>query len=249
MPSKTEGNNEEPMNFSKEHIALFRSYRSAEMSPTERESFETRIAKDQDFRRSFEEFEAFENAIRDAETLDIYDRVGSWEEKHQNKKNTGKVRYLWLGAASVAAALVIIFFIWQPEESQSNDQEIVASYFQPYDNVITVRGKKEVLDKALLAYDQKNYNEALKLFNHYPDDSIAVFYRAETLMALKRYKASIAQFDRVIAQQGIFGEVAQYHKALALLGVGEKEAAITALKDIPKDSYYRKEARQILKSL
>lgn len=236
------------MNFTEEQIAVFRAYLSGDMPDLERNAFEKQLSEDDELKGSFEDFQEFENALRDAETVEIYDQVGGWEASHQTKKPAGKIRTLWIVAASIAAVVIATFLIWQPNAEPSSE-EMVASYFEPYDNVITVRGKKEVLDKALLAYDQKKYQKALELFNQYPDDSIAVFYRAETLMALKKYDASIKEFDRVIQQNDIFTEVAQFHQALAFLGNGQRNNAIKALKSISKDSFYYDKARDLLKKL
>ncbi|XOV69096.1 MAG: hypothetical protein ACFHU9_07900 [Fluviicola sp.] len=236
------------MNFSEEHIAVFSSYLNGEMSASEKIVFEKQLGEDPVFRQSFEDFKQFENAIRDSETLETYDQVRLWEKEQQRKKNPAKIRRLWVAAASIAAVLIVAMFIWRPD-TQPAQNELVSEYFQPYDNVITVRGKKEVLDKALLAYDRENYQEALQLFEEYPDDSVAVFYAAESLMALKKYDASIAKFDQVLSHNNVFREVAMYHKALALLGAGEKEKAAVQLKSIPKDSFYFEKTRALLKRL
>ena len=236
------------MNFTEEQIAEFQSYLSGEMSGKERDAFEQRLSEDSHLRSSLDEFQAFETAIRNAETLEVYDRVGEWEQKHQQVKARPKIRTLWVAAAGIAALVIVALVVWQPGAGPS-DQDLVATYFQPYDNVVTVRGKKEVLDKALLEYDKENYEEALELFNQYPNDSIALFYRAETFMALKKYDASIQAYDRVIQQNGIFTEVASFHQALAYLGAGNRQKAISALKRIPKDSFYYDKARDLLKNL
>jgi len=119
----------------------------------------------------------------------------------------------------------------------------------PYDIVVTVRGQKETLDKALLAYDQKQYEEALSLLNQSLHDSIGMFYRAESLMALDRYAEAASVYDEVIQQQGVFVEVATFHRVLALLGAGEVDQAQELLKSIPESSHYFDDAAALRERL
>jgi tetratricopeptide (TPR) repeat protein len=235
------------MNFTEEHIASFRAQLDGTLSAEEQVTFDQQISVDSEFKRAFEEFQQFEATLKDVEVLETYDQVGKWERGHQQTKKT-PIRRLWIATASVAAAAAVVWLVLVPIAAESND-ELVTSYFEPYDNVVTVRGKKEVLDKALLAYDKKEFKRALELLNQYPNDSIGIFYRAESLMALKRYEEAAKVYDDVIAQQGVFEEVATFHKALSLVGLDEMEKAKLALKQIPENSFYSDQAKDLLARL
>ena len=235
------------MNFKEEHIELFRSYLDGMLSIEAKVAFEQRISEDAEFNSLFEEFQSFETALRDTETLETYDRVGAFEKNFQKPIKKASIRRLWIATTSIAAVAAIVILVWM--SGGTSNEDLVADYFEPYDNVVTVRGKKEVLDQALLAYDKEQYQEALKLLNKYPNDSIGMFYRAESLMALKRYGEAIGILDDVIAQEGIFVEVANYHKAIALLGLDETSKARMTLKKIPKSSFYFDKAKDLLERL
>lgn len=235
------------MNFTEEHIAIFRARLEGTLSADEQVAFDAQIANDSDFKRAFEEFQKFEATLEDLETLETYDQVGKWENGHQQTKKS-PIRKLWVATASLAAAAAVVWMVLVTNSTESNE-ELVATYFEPYDNVVTVRGKKEVLDKALLAYDKKQFSKALELLNQYPNDSIGIFYRAESLMALKRYDAAAKVYEAVIAQQGVFVEVATFHKAVALVGQDETEKAKSTLKQIPENSFYFNQAKDLLARL
>lgn len=234
------------MNFSEEHIELFRNYLSGGLSNEDSISLEKRFSEEKQFKKEFESFKQFEQALIDAETLEIFDEVGSWEQKYQKAdKKPASIPQLWLVVAGVAAVLAISWIIWNPSAKLS-DEELVASYYEPYDNVLTVRGKKEVLDQALLEYDRENYESALKLFSQYPDDPTGTFYCAESLMAIEKYGQAVDIYNEVVKTNGVFKEVALYHRALALLGDGRRKEAIKQLKAIPKSNAYFEKTRDLL---
>ncbi len=234
------------MNFKEEHIEIFRRYLDGDLSKEEVNAFEKQLSEDEEFKRSFDAFGSFEKAIKASEVVETYDRVGGWESNYKTPKKQAPIRKLMIAVTSVAAVAALVFFLWMP--ATSNDA-LVSEYFSPYDNVVTVRGKKEVLDKALNAYDKKKYEQALELFNEFPNDSIGMFYRAESLMALKRYDEAANVYDEVIVTNGIFEEVAMYHKALAYLGANDEGKAKKTLQDIPKSSHYSAQAKDLLERL
>lgn len=235
------------MNFSEEHIELFRAYLDDTLSSQERLAFEKRISEDAEFRKMYEDFQSFEVALRDVETVETYDQVGEWESQYQEPQKKTPMRKLWLPIGGVAAAAALVVVLLLPESG--SNAALVSDYFEPYDNVITVRGKKEALDQALSAYDKQDYAEALELLSQYPEDSIGIFYRAESMMALERFQEAREVYDDVIARGGVFTEVAEYHRALAYLGNNEVDKAKKALKEIESGSHYYDRAKDLLERL
>jgi tetratricopeptide (TPR) repeat protein len=217
------------------------------MSESDLLSFENRLNNDFSFREQLKAYRSFEGALKDAKTVEVYDRVGAWEEEIKKKKHRNVIRKIWISSTSIAAAAAIAFFIWVP--LSDSDEDVAISNFRPYDNVVTVRGEENDLDRAMQAYEEGRYDRVLTLLDSCEDDPIATFYRAESYMALKRYDRAITEYEEVIESEGVFQEIAQFHYALALLASENRSKAIEALKNISEKSIYADDAREILKNL
>ena len=234
------------MNFNTEHIALFNQYLSNELDAESRAIFEERLKQDAEFKASFEAYCEFEQAIRDAETAEIYNRVQSWDSEAEKSRQNGSLRRLWVTIAAAAAVIALIFVI---DWNGPSNEELVGEYFEPYGNISTVRGKKETIDKGLMYYEKGQYDKALKQFKSYPNDTLAIFYSGEAYLATGKYQKAVEQFDAIIAMDNLFSEVAMFHKALAHIGLNENKEAESILGKIPKSSKYADQARTLLETL
>lgn len=234
------------MNFNTENIALFDQYLSNELEPKDRAKFEERLLKDKDFKREFETYQEFEESIRAAETAEIYDRVQAWDQPMA--KTVSKIRKirLWTTIAASAAVVLIVMSVFR---NGASNEELVEEYFQPYGNIATVRGKKEVIDQGLAYYDQGNYQKSLEQFNQYPEDTLAIFYSGESYLASKKYEKAIQKFNTIIELNIDLSEVATFHKGIALLGLNKRTEARKVLSKIPVKSSYHKRAKELLEHL
>jgi tetratricopeptide (TPR) repeat protein len=134
---------------------------------------------------------------------------------------------------------------------QPSSAELFASNFEPYDNVITVRGEVSTLDKGLEFYDQKKYIEAIEQFKTSTEDARAQFYLAESYLAVNDFKAAISLFETILTQSelSVFHEIANYHLALAYLGNEDIEGCKKILNAIKSESSYFAAAQALLSDL
>lgn len=232
------------MEFRKENIEIFDQFLRNEMSSKEKQIMEQRLESDAEFRKEFESFKLFEQAIRDAEVLEIQNQVSGFEQEITAKKP--KTRYLYW-ASGIAAAMLAIFGI--NYFMGGSGDAIVSDHFTPYANITTVRGKKEVISEGMLHYDKGEYQDAIQLLEQYPNDTVALFYTAESYLATKAYQKAITCYDQLLENKTVFDEISLFHKALAHIGAGQNSEAISVLKDISEESHYHSEAESVLRDL
>ncbi|MFT5820041.1 MAG: tetratricopeptide (TPR) repeat protein [Crocinitomix sp.] len=237
------------MDFSAEHIELFDAYLQDGLSTEERSSFEERLINEPAFKTEFEAFQGFEKDLVDAEVIAFKEQLKQWDkapiEKATKQGRIIPIRFIALAASILIILLVsVLYFVGQP-----NNQDLLAANFEPYDNILTVRGEKEDIDEGMRHYEKKEYSAAITLFENYPKNASAQFYKGEAHLAVNEYDAAINSFQLVITSDGIFKEIAEYHLALAYLGKDAVQKSKEALSEIQKESDYYSNAQELLVEL
>lgn len=239
------------MNFNEENIARFDQYLENEMPGDERAEFEKELLENSELKGQFEAYEGFILNLTQAEITDFTKKLTVWDREERNaapKKARTQIYSLRFIAAAAVLTIGIVLTVNYFFNSPSHE-DLVATYFEPYDNVITVRGEKEELDDALLKYEEKNYAEALVIFATYAENETANFYAGECEMALKDYDKALISFEKTIKAKGLFSEIATFHKALAYVGKGDEvQAKITLISIAEKSDFYEK-AQNLLRDL
>jgi TolA-binding protein len=236
------------MILSTEKIELFDRYLNNEMTLSEVKFFENKLLNSAELKSEFEFFKNLEQGIRQEEIIDFKQKLQEWDSTKLIPLNRTKKNHLrWIGVAATLVVLIGIASIITFQTPQN--EKLVASYFEPYDNVLTVRGEKEDLDDALLKYEQKEYAQAIRQFEKYKKNREALFYLGESYLAVKAYDKAISAFTEVIKSNSIFSEIATFHLALAQIGNDEQENALSTLKKIPPTSDYHSAAISLLDEL
>jgi len=239
------------MNFKEENIGRFDQYLENEMPGNERSEFEKELLENPELKSQFEAYEGFILNLAQVEITDFTQKLTVWDREARSageKKTKTRIYSLRFIAAAAVLTIGIVLTANYFFNSPTND-DLVATYFEPYDNVITIRGEKEELDNALLKYEEKNYSEALAIFLTYSENETANFYAGECEMALKNYDKALISFEKTIKANGLFSEIATFHKALAYLGKGDKVQAKTTLISISEKSDFSKKAQNLLRDL
>ncbi len=234
------------MNFNAENISLFDAFLNKELSETERLNFEERLESDPGFNAAFEEFKQLENEIRDTEVISFQNKLKEWDQAIEKNNSTSRLKLF-----SIAAGLAIIFGISAMYFfSKSSENQILADHFIPYENIITTRSDVENnISKGLTYYDSNNYTKAIKVFESFPNDPIALLYLGESQMSLMRYENAIITFKKLSSEETIFNDISMFHLALAYIGTKENDLAINTLKRIQSSSDYYEEAKRVLRDL
>jgi tetratricopeptide (TPR) repeat protein len=228
---------------------LFDRYLNDELTFEEKVEFEHKLKNDPAFSAEFEDFKAMTAGLRDLEIRTFKDKLTHWEPTESEKKSAKIIR--WPLLVAVAALAVIGLILVNFLNSEPSAADLFASNFEPYDNVITVRGEVSTLDKGLEFYDQKKYTEAIEQFKTGTTDARAQFYLAESYLAVSDFKAAISGYETILtnAELSVFHEIATYHLALAYLGNEDVEGCKKILNSIKSESSYFTAAQDLLSDL
>ena len=175
----------------------------------------------------------------------------------EDKKINRRPLLTWLAVAASLLMVVLLGYLFLPYAS--SPEEMYVAYYQPYPNVInpaqrsTEVQEETVLARAMRAYDNQQYVQALALFEQggaLPDPGYT-FYYAASYLELNQPQKAIPLFERVAQDQGsLFYEPALWYLALAHLKAENPEAAIPYLETLSvSEGDYVQEARELLDEL
>ncbi len=237
------------MNLNEENCARFDRYLENEMPNNERAAFEEELNTNQELNQEYNKYNAFIATLTGTEIKNFTENLSRWDrEERQTKPSKTKIYTLRFIAAAAVFAIGLVFSVNYFFNSPTTT-ELMATYFQPYDNVITTRGEKEDLDAAFLNYEEQNYAAALQLFSNTHNNETAYFYAGECEMVLKNYAQAVIYFEQTTEMNGLFAEIATFHKALAYLGNGDEAQAKMILTSLDKTSDHYQDAQRLLRDL
>ena len=226
-----------------------KKYFEGSLTPEEQLEFDKLLETDSTLAESF----AFEKQLKKAITLnersDLKKKLQSFESESP-KKNSFQIYYI---AASIALFFGLGYYFLN-----SSTSGLYQDYYQTYPNVIapTVRGEShdDLKSKAFYEYDSGNYETSSKLFSDiYEKDGsdYALFYKAISLMELKRYENAIAVFNEFdTTKNNEFAPFVKWYKALSYLKIGDKNNCISILKTLStSDNPQQERAKKLLHEL
>ncbi len=230
------------------------NYYLKELTQDELTAFSERLEKDVAFREEFEFQENLRKSIKGHEKDILKSKLQQHEQASEVRKKSGWEK--WLVAATILV-LIGVVGIGYFSLSGSNLDKLYAQNYEAYPNTefnIT-RGEGTITPeyRAFVAYEQKNYTEAIDLFlelkkAEYPE--YVDFYLAQSYLATEDFEKAIAEFDRAILDNSSFVDEANWYAALAALKVDKQAVAKKHLKYlVAKDGYKAGQAQTILEEL
>lgn len=232
-----------------ENEDLLHKYFEQQLSEEEKVLFASLLQNDAAFAKEVEYQKNVKKAIILNEREAIKQKLKSYEAKPKFRTA------YWLSAAVVILFLGgLTWFQLQP----SSPEKLYQEYYQSYPNVVapTVRGDSErnIKSDAFYEYDSRNYEKSLTLFSKiYADEGVdyALFYKAMSLLELKRYSEAIASFDEFkTTDNNAFSPFVKWYKALSYLKLNEKEKAILLLHELAEEENPQQfKAKELLDAL
>lgn len=232
-----------------ENEDLVNKYFEHQLSEEEKVLFASLLQNNAEFAKEVE----YQKKVKKAITLNEREALKQKLKSYETKTKFRPV--YWFSAA------VIILFLgglaWFQLQS-STPEKLYQEYYQSYPNVVapTVRGDSEdnLQSDAFYEYDSGNYEKSLVLFSKiYADEGVdyALFYKAMSLMELKRYKDAISSFDQFkTADNNAFTPFVKWYKALSYLKLNEKKKAVQLLKELAeKENPQQQMAKKLLTEL
>ncbi|MEO6328210.1 MAG: tetratricopeptide repeat protein [Ginsengibacter sp.] len=242
-----------------ETLEFIEAYFEKKLNNSQKEIFEQRCAKDENFAKEVAFYITSREAIR--QTL-LEQKKQLWTEiehdTHKSKSNNTpivkKINFQkWLPYAAAACLLisVAVYFLYRSETPQQLANNYVKQTLTQISQ--TMDGSKDSLQKGISFYNTKQYDSALQLFkniyNTHPDNSDAKEYIGLVYLIKKDYENALMHFDE-LANKKLFSNAGVFLKAVTLLQrneKGDKEAAKKLLQRV-KDQQLegKKEAEEWL---
>jgi tetratricopeptide (TPR) repeat protein len=169
-----------------------------------------------------------------------------------------KRKYIVTGSVliSVLAGVILILSL---TGKQYTNKQLFDRYYKPYESNMTFRSADNGLNSdlvlAMQLYENKNYNEALKLFESIllndPSRIGLNFYSGISQMETKEYDHAGKSFGKVIDDKyNMYIEQAEWYLSLCYIITNQNDKAIHLLEKITAEKgFYQKEAGKILRKL
>lgn len=167
----------------------------------------------------------------------------------------------WLVAASIILLLGFSYFFTSNYNTTVSSNELFASYFVPYRNVIAPiersdsNGVTQQNEKtqAFIAYEKGEYKKAILLFTKLytaTKEPYYLFYKANALLKLERANEAVPLLLEHLKTKDTLTDKTNWYLALAYLKIENKAKAKELLNTvITNGSYKSKEAKKLLEEL
>ncbi len=263
------------MKDNKDHIDLIERYLDEDLTREELEMFSRKLKEDTEFSQLYYEMDRFVEGIRrSASQTSMEEKLARLEQSLPVKKNQSEgsgtqVRRLWRGvrdykyaiAASISVLIAAAIIFFNPFYSgKMGPVQLADMYFEPFENAgggikRSADEEKELLQEALLAYDQGNYVSAIGLFNEIPvtdENRLEVLmYAGNAYLATGQTAQAKEMFTNIIEDNMGLVIQAKWYLSLCYLKEGDVVNARPLLEEIESTGKYNKsdDAAEILDKL
>ncbi len=246
-------------------IEELEKYINNELSLEQLASFEENLSSNKKLQNEIELVKDIDKALAEPDVMLLRSNLQNIAQQNVAKKQKER---LFIGKFSIrhlipytSVAVSIIFFlaisgIFSASESSS---EIYKKFYNKYEMAGTVRSadlnENITFALALQKYENKQYEEALKLFSKVvaedPDNMASHFYSGISLQETGRYNKAIHEYETVIVNKdNLFTEQAEWYTGLCLLQTDNNKKAYKLFKKIAlSKGFYQQKAELILKKI
>ena len=245
-----------------DYTEFIERYLQNEMTSTEKAWFEKELEGNQVlqdeviFHRKIDSVLSDKDMIAFKAQLDeIHEEIHETTQK--GRKLIRKSRHKANIAISAIASLAILISIYIPNRNYSNE-EITGLYYQPVQSAVSFRSsdnQNNKLAEAMTLYENKDYAKAIDVFESIlleDNSKLGVnLYSGISYMELNEYEAATTKFTNILDEApNPFVESARWYIGLCYLFTEDIENAKESFSLlVTQDSYYKKDAKKILRRL
>lgn len=241
-------------------------YLEGELAGQELLDFEQHLEEDLELQTLLEEFKILVGGIRYHGRKQAWDEISALEADAEANETLGhfsigeRTRTLyWAVAATVAILAVCVAYFINNNQSVNTDQ-LFADNFMPYAALTYAPQRSDTLltsmkEQAFAAYSNRNYPEAISLFEDIlaqSEETIVWFYLGNAYLTQEQTEQAIAAFQQFLEAdpESILYPQATWFLALAYLKNDQLEPAKQLLNKLAEmDSSYSERAKKLLNSL
>jgi TolA-binding protein len=195
--------------------------------------------------------------VIDLETKLTESKVSHTLSNQKSNKVLVRKVSVWLAAASIAILMVTSISLVTGKGGSGDYMALYQQYYSAYpadiNNRSTAQGFKDSYDKALDAYDQKNYKSAYQYFEKIPEEfdpeDRYYLYKGVTAMELGEFQVAIKSFSN-LQSDATLKHYGMWYTGLSCIALENIPAARKVLEDIiSTDGYYKREAKKLLRKI
>ncbi|MBL6446832.1 hypothetical protein JMN32_10950 [Fulvivirga sp. 29W222] len=240
-------------------IELIDAYHKGKLSTHEIEEFDKRRADDAEFNKQVEDYLHVMSEVRSFGEQEFMKKLGTWEEEISGRKSAKviPIKRILSVAAVILVLMIPIGYLVLQNVAQPNNEELFATYFQPYEDIISQRSDAQSLqEKGLSAYNQQNYRAAIAYFESHIDENLQD-NAIKTYLGISYLAVSEAeQAEKWLKETsknatGLYREVSEWYLALTYLKLGESKKAqeqLTLITQHP-DHMFKSQAEVLYREL
>ncbi|MFC2107654.1 tol-pal system YbgF family protein [Bacteroidota bacterium] len=235
-----------------------------EMTDEEKMNFDELLANDGNINDEFLLHAEIDEAIAEADIINLRQNLNSIHESAQTTKTNSVVRSIFRTKlhriAAAAFFLVLIFgsisIYFMNDTNTVSNENLFRIYYQP-DAALLIRGQSE--DKMLIdgfqKYENRDYSGALSMFNKIletdPDNMPVQFYAGLSNIETGKYQNALKPFNHIINNnRNLYVEKARWYAGLCYLKLNDNVKAHEIFKEIStSNSTYKYKAKNLLKSI
>ena len=246
-----------------EHNELIEAYFKNELSAEELKSFQERLKSEKEFADEVEDYQLITEGIKQvSEETDLLEKMKVWDEEVSAKPQRTVFIFTPIRIAAVLAPIILVsaFIIYNSSNVSSDGQDLFETYFIPYDDVISNRSNDDTdFRMAMSAYNSKDYNKALQLFDKVLETeqdteqvNITRFYQAMAYLSNGNLDNSETLLNTVVAAKNpLFKEVSEWYLLLVYIKGNQDDEADQQIVQIlsNSDHLYYQQARLLQEDL
>ncbi|MFT4017534.1 MAG: tetratricopeptide repeat protein [Agriterribacter sp.] len=232
-------------------IELIENYLSGNLPPEESIRFEKELSTNAELNTLFNMYRTIENDMANAEKYK--DQEQALKHTLQNLNNKyfkaeapvaqmhKKNNFVRMAMAAAAGLVLILAAYFAFFQSSNNPVQLADKYVKEELThlSLTMDGVQDSLQMGMAAYNDKDYQKALQIFDglykNHPEDNYVLKYKGLAYLLTKNYDKALSSFDELAAKKHLFSNDGLFLKALTLLQRnqdGDKDAAKQILEQV-----------------
>lgn len=231
---------------------LIEQYLTGELEGDALRDFEAQLEQDPDLAKAVEEQQLTHKVVDIYAQIKTKEQVKSLHDRVRQERRKQRALVIPL-AATIALLIAVGLWLFSGGDTPTTDQ-LVVSNFELYPNRITTMGDTDsILAVAMEAYEEKDFETALRVFSEMPNDlpqaELIHLYGGVSYLGLHEPDNALLVLGRIKADSP-YREAARWYEALAYLEKQETEKARAILEQIvQKGAFPGEKARILLEEL
>lgn len=232
-------------------------YLDGELSQKEVEDFETTMENDPSLEEEVLGNLLLRETIETGYREEMRANIRQWRKEGAQVSTGTNIRKLTVRLAAAASVLLVfglaVFNLVLPSYSNEGISQI--AYIQETDlsGGLKGAGETDVLTSAITNYEAGNYEQAIPLFQQFPDNDKAIYGLAQSYIQTDNFDPAISALKQLIDRGNIdYIEQAEYYLMMTYLKKGDLNTEFYSLLDKIADNgsaQYKEKAQVVRKRL